>query len=151
MPHVFVNENRIGDGLICTRWDGWDNKASVSPDFSRYRIEWLQSEVLEGFGRYWRTFVESEQKNDGDARPPHGIYAELAAAKYPSLHEMLSTHGGLFARLIAQVLQTEFIGYLVPEEPRVSDEAPWFLYSMTEVEATRDTVVVQGRCFSLKA
>jgi len=133
---------------VCTNWEGWGKAGHRS---SSCRVAVPLERVATKFEPYWREFLARESEDDG-TEPPTGIYAQLEAAGYPSLENVLASHPLLFSELVMQSLQTEFAGYVLcsPSDLRGTDPS-YFLHSLSSVAVIGTSAVIEGSCSALKA
>lgn len=147
MASALVSNVEVPWSQVCTHWEGW-NKGSSG--LQAYELVFSHGEVVARFERYWSEFIERESEPTGVPVPP-GVYADLQAARYPSLQGMLSNFGDLFEALVMSGLQTEFVGFLVAQPSDVSARSPaYFLQNLEHIKVAADHVRLEGQCFQVR-
>ncbi|MES2825724.1 MAG: hypothetical protein V4732_19135 [Pseudomonadota bacterium] len=143
MKEIIIGGKNVAWEHVYTAWDAWNKKMD---HLLPYEIKVSSDYVISSFSEYWNDFIEGE-KGDKESKL-EGVYLELHQAEYPDLKNIINSSGALFEKITYQILQTEFIGYLVGGKFRPS--CSYFLQSISSISVSESHITITGLAFEVE-
>lgn len=122
-------------------------KYPTSGSIQSFSLEVGFADAIQAFGTYYNSFILREQEDEGFDEVLSGDYLNLALTGYLDFETMLQYQPNLTARVIKNLLSTEFMGYLFHGRPRLDCVRKYILQTLESVSIGEDTIRCGGYAF----